>query len=253
MPPGPGSPCSTHFCAPIRPPPGPCAHASRCRAPRPAPKSCASTPTPPRCVTSVSRSATRSDLRQTSCRSGATALSRPPSLDPSRILLTQRRGWTWLVDPNGLAAGLKACAGEGDPVSAAAKAAALAFSALPDAPAAEAEILALWVFDMRHRHPAALAAARAADRDENPGSDVCGPGRRATAKARRPRLAKRRRRRDRARRRRGPRPRRRSLAPLKHPDRRRAQTPLETGPENRRPAARPRIASRPPKRPATRR
>ena len=49
--------------------------------------------------------------------------------------------------PNGLAASLRACAGEGDPVSAAAKAAALAFSALPDAPAAPSEIFALWVFD----------------------------------------------------------------------------------------------------------
>jgi hypothetical protein len=52
------------------------------------------------------------------------------------------------VDPNGLASSLKACAGEGDPVSAAAKAATLAFSAFPDAPAAEAEILALWLFDL---------------------------------------------------------------------------------------------------------
>ena len=55
----------------------------------------------------------------------------------------------------------------GDPVSAAAKAAAFAFSAFPDAPAAEAEILALWAFDLVTRHPAALAAAAAADRDEN--------------------------------------------------------------------------------------
>jgi hypothetical protein len=72
---------------------------------------------------------------------------RPPNLDPSRIgdaaaLLDLG------VDPNGLAASLKACAGEGDPVSAAAQAAALAFCALPDAPPAEAEILALWAFDM---------------------------------------------------------------------------------------------------------
>jgi hypothetical protein len=52
------------------------------------------------------------------------------------------------VDPHGLAASLKACVGEGDPVSAAAKAAALAFSALPDAPAASSEIFALWVFDL---------------------------------------------------------------------------------------------------------
>jgi hypothetical protein len=37
---------------------------------------------------------------------------------------------------------------EGDPVAAAAQAAAFASSVLPDAPAAEAEILAHWVFDM---------------------------------------------------------------------------------------------------------
>ena len=88
---------------------------------------------------------------------------RPPSLDPGRIVDAAAR-LDLAVDPNGLAAGLKACAGEGDPVSAAAKAAALAFSAFPDAPAAPSEILALWVFDMRHRPSAALAAARTADR-----------------------------------------------------------------------------------------
>ena len=60
------------FCAPIRPPPGRCAPAWRCRAPRPAPKSCASTPTQPRCATSASPSATRSGPRRTSCRCGAT-------------------------------------------------------------------------------------------------------------------------------------------------------------------------------------
>jgi Protein of unknown function (DUF1403)/HTH DNA binding domain len=36
----------------------------------------------------------------------------------------------------------------GDPVSAAAKAAAAAFSAFPDAPAADAEIVTLWAFDL---------------------------------------------------------------------------------------------------------
>jgi hypothetical protein len=40
-----------------------------------------------------------------------------------------------LKDPGGLATSLQACAGEGDPVSAAAKAAALAFHAVPDVPA----------------------------------------------------------------------------------------------------------------------
>jgi hypothetical protein len=72
---------------------------------------------------------------------------RPPSLDPDRILHAATR-LDLAVDPNGLALSLKACAGEGDPVSAAAKAAALAFRAVPDAPAPPAQILALWVFDM---------------------------------------------------------------------------------------------------------
>jgi hypothetical protein len=71
---------------------------------------------------------------------------RAPSLGPSRVFEAAAR-LDLAVDPNGLAASLKACVGEGDPVSAAAKAAGLAFCALPDAPAAEAEILALWVFD----------------------------------------------------------------------------------------------------------
>ena len=93
------------------------------------------------------RWATPLGLRRSSCRSGATSpAGRPASTPPAR-----RRGGAarpGLSDPNGLASGLKACAGEGDPVSAAAKAAALVFSAFPDAPAAEAEILALWVFDL---------------------------------------------------------------------------------------------------------
>jgi hypothetical protein len=69
---------------------------------------------------------------------------RPPSLDPSRLAAAAAR-LDLAVDPNDLASSLKACAGEGDPVSAAGK---LVFSAFPDAPAAEAEVLALWAFDM---------------------------------------------------------------------------------------------------------
>jgi hypothetical protein len=74
--------------------------------------------------------------------------ARPPSLDPGRLGDAAARLDLALPDRNSLAVSLKACTGEGDPVSAAAKAAALAFCALPDAPPAEAEILALWVFDM---------------------------------------------------------------------------------------------------------
>jgi len=73
--------------------------------------------------------------------------ARPPSLDPGRILDTAAR-LDLAVDPDGLASRLKAGAGEGDPVSAAATAAAFIVSILPDAPAAEAEILALWAFDL---------------------------------------------------------------------------------------------------------
>ena len=73
---------------------------------------------------------------------------RPPSLDPARIGDAAARLDLALPDPNGLASSLKACAGEGDPLSAAAKAAAFTFSVFPDAPVAEAEILALWVFDL---------------------------------------------------------------------------------------------------------
>ena len=73
---------------------------------------------------------------------------RPPALDAGRLATAAGLLDLALPDPNGLASSLKACAGEGDPVSAAAKAATLAFSVFPDAPAAEAEILALWAFDL---------------------------------------------------------------------------------------------------------
>ena len=73
------------------------------------------------------------------------------------------------MDPNGLALSLKACAGQGDPASAAAKAAALAFAAVPDAPPAEAEILGLWAFDiaiairLRWPRPVPLIATKILD------------------------------------------------------------------------------------------
>ena len=50
--------------------------------------------------------------------------SRAPSLDPGRIFDVAARLELALPDPNGLASSLKACAGEGNPVSAAAQAAA---------------------------------------------------------------------------------------------------------------------------------
>jgi hypothetical protein len=91
--------------------------------------------------------------------------ARPPSLDPSR-LAAAAAALDLVVDPNGLASSLKACAGQGDPVSAASKTAALVFSVLPDAAAAEAEILALWTFDLtiairlRWPRPAPLIATK---------------------------------------------------------------------------------------------
>jgi Protein of unknown function (DUF1403) len=93
---------------------------------------------------------------------------RPVSLDPARILDAAAR-LDLAVDPDCLAASLRACAGERDPVSAAAKAAALAFSTLPDAPAAPSEIFALWVFDsviairLRWPRPVPLIAAKILD------------------------------------------------------------------------------------------
>ena len=74
--------------------------------------------------------------------------SRPTSLDAGRLAAAAGLLDLALPDPNGLASSLKACAGDGDPVSAAGKTAALVASAFADAPAAEAEILALWVFDL---------------------------------------------------------------------------------------------------------
>lgn len=59
--------------------------------------------------------------------------------------------------------------GTGDPVSAAAKAAAAVFAALPDAPAADAEVLALWAFDsalalrLRWPRPVPLIATKLLD------------------------------------------------------------------------------------------
>ena len=73
--------------------------------------------------------------------------SRPPGLELGRLAAAAAR-LDLAVDPNGLASSLNASAGQGDPVSAASTAAAAMFSVFPDAPAAEAELLALWAFDL---------------------------------------------------------------------------------------------------------
>ena len=72
---------------------------------------------------------------------------RPPSLDPGRIGAAAA-ALDLAVDPHGLASRLKACAGQGDPMSAAVKTGAVAFSAVLDAPAPPSEIFSLWLFDL---------------------------------------------------------------------------------------------------------
>jgi hypothetical protein len=75
--------------------------------------------------------------------------SRPPSLDSRRLLEAAAALDLSASNADALAESLQDHGrGAEDPVSAAAQAAAFAFSAFPDAPAAEAEILALWVFDL---------------------------------------------------------------------------------------------------------
>jgi len=72
----------------------------------------------------------------------------PPSLESGRLAAAAAA--LDLPAPNAgtLAESLSEQSTAGDPVSAAGKSAAVLFSAFPDAPAAEAEILALWLFDM---------------------------------------------------------------------------------------------------------
>jgi Protein of unknown function (DUF1403) len=77
-----------------------------------------------------------------------TLADRPAVLDPNRLAAAAARLDLPLADANSLAQTLSEQSRAGDPVSAAAKSAALVFSAFPDAPAAEAEILALWLFDL---------------------------------------------------------------------------------------------------------
>jgi len=74
--------------------------------------------------------------------------ARPPALDAGRIRAAAAVLDLPPASAEVLAESLREQSRAGDPVSAAAKAAAAAFSAFPDAPAAEAEILALWAFDL---------------------------------------------------------------------------------------------------------
>jgi hypothetical protein len=94
------------------------------------------------------------------------SVHRPPALDAPRLCKAAALLDLALPDPEGLAQNLRDCAKEGDPVSAAAKAAAAASAALHDAPAAAAEAFALWVFDcvlaarLRWERPLPLIATK---------------------------------------------------------------------------------------------
>lgn len=95
---------------------------------------------------------------------------RPTSLDPGRIRDAAAALDLPASNANALVESLRECVRGGeDPVSAAAKAAVSAFSIFPDAPAAEAEILALWLFDLvlairlRWPRPVPLIAAKILD------------------------------------------------------------------------------------------
>jgi Protein of unknown function (DUF1403) len=107
--------------------------------------------------------------------------ARPPALDAARIRAAAAVLDLPVPDADVLAESLRGQSRAGDPVSAAAKAAAAAFSAFPDAPAAEAEILALWAFDLALAirlgwpRPAPLIATRILDPSIRPD----GGGRRA--------------------------------------------------------------------------
>jgi hypothetical protein len=95
--------------------------------------------------------------------------ARPPALDAGRIRAAAAVLDLPVANASVLAESLRQQSRAGDPVSAAAQAAAAALSAFPDAPAAEAEILALWAFDMslairlRWPRPVPLIATRILD------------------------------------------------------------------------------------------
>ena len=171
--PAPASRCSTPSCAATRPPPGRCAPAWRFRAPRPPPRSCASTPTKARCATCASPSATSSALRRILLRLWRELAGRPPSLDPGRLAAAAARARPGRgperprSQPEGLRrggrSGLRGREGR-----------RLRVLRLPGRPSGRSRNPR--PLGVRHgpRHPAALAAARAADRDENSGSRPCG-------------------------------------------------------------------------------
>jgi Protein of unknown function (DUF1403) len=96
-------------------------------------------------------------------------VARPSSLASERLRATAAALDLPAPNADAVAETLRKQSRAGDPVSAAAKAAAAAFSAFPDAPAAEAEILALWAFDLtlairlRWPRPVPLIAIKLSD------------------------------------------------------------------------------------------
>jgi Protein of unknown function (DUF1403) len=106
--------------------------------------------------------------------------ARPPGLDARRLAAAAGLLDCSVAAPDALAESLSETARAGDPISAAAKAAAAVFAAVPDAPAADAEILAHWVFDavlalrLRWPRPLPLIATKLLD----PGLRSDGGGRR---------------------------------------------------------------------------
>ncbi|HWY82555.1 MAG TPA: DUF1403 family protein, partial [Roseiarcus sp.] len=108
--------------------------------------------------------------------------ARPSSLDSRRIIDAAARLDLAAPDPDALATGLRDLSkGPDDPATAAAKAAALALEAFPDASSPEAEVFALWVADLvlaRRLHwdrPLPLIATRILD----PGLRLDAQGQRA--------------------------------------------------------------------------
>ncbi len=105
-------------------------------------------------------------------------VGRLPVLDGRQLVKAVEALDLPLADPDSLAAGLRDAGKDGDPVSAATRAAAAAFAAFPDAPAAAAEVLALCVFDcvladrLRWERPLPLIATKILDPTlRTPGAD----------------------------------------------------------------------------------
>ena len=245
--------CSTRICAATRPPPARCAPASRCRAPQPQPRSCASAPTRRAARPALRRRLTSSVPAAKLLRLWRDLAGRPPSLDPGRLARAAARARPGsagperpCVQPEGLRrggrSGLSRRQGR--------RLRLLRSSRTPQRPKPKS---------LRYGCSTSRSPSGCAGRGPLPliATKILDPGlrsdRRRAAEAGRPSLAEGRRGRDRPRRRLRPRPRRRSCPPRRDPDRRRAQTAVETGGQNRRPPARRRLRLAQPKRRARRR